>query len=177
MLEFIANRVLLCGGRDHKGNVQDGCLSYDPRNNDWTQYYNMNSAREESASVVLDEKDMFVLGGFIDGRRTFTSDRLMVTGDENLEDVSWRGGPELPESRARFCAVPLGGTRFAILGGETEDDMATVDFKTYDAETGDWVTQPAMKQARKDHACVTTEINGDKGVLVTGGVDQEDTLV
>ncbi len=34
-----------------------------------------------------------------------------------------------------------------------------------------------MRQARKDHACILAEINGDKGILVSGGVDAEEKLL
>jgi hypothetical protein len=34
-----------------------------------------------------------------------------------------------------------------------------------------------MRQARKDHACLLAEINGDKGILVSGGVDENDALL
>ena len=34
--------------------------------------------------------------------------------------------------------------------------------KIYDSDNGDWSTLPEMRQARKDHACLMAEINGDK---------------
>lgn len=40
-----------------------------------------------------------------------------------------------------------------------------------------WVTQAEMNQVRKDHACVEVEIDGVRGILVTGGVDAEETLL
>ena len=37
----------------------------------------------------------------------------------------WRGGPQLQEPRAKFCAVSTANNRFAILGGETDEQAAT----------------------------------------------------
>ena len=37
----------------------------------------------------------------------------------------WRGGPQLQEPRAKFCAVSTENNRFAILGGETDETAAT----------------------------------------------------
>ena len=37
----------------------------------------------------------------------------------------WRGGPQLQEPRAKFCAVSTADNRFAVLGGETDEQAAT----------------------------------------------------
>ena len=65
--------------------------------------------------------------------------------------------------RSRFCAVALSDTVFAILGGETDEAMATPTMKTYDVENEEWITQPEMAQNRKDHACLVIEIDGNRG--------------
>ena len=65
--------------------------------------------------------------------------------------------------RSRFCAVALSDTVFAILGGETDESMATPTMKTYDVENEEWITQPEMAQNRKDHACLVIEIDGSRG--------------
>ncbi len=60
----------------------------------------------------------------------------------------------------------------AVIGGEagesgtSDERKATADMKTYSLRDGDWTTQPGMQQARKDHACLMVEIDGDKGILV-----------
>ena len=84
--------------------------------------------------------------------------------------------------RSRFCALAVSPTTIAVLGGERTNDngeevMATSDMLTYSSDDGEWISQPAMFQARKDHACLMAEIDGDKGVLVTGGVDADDLLL
>ena len=169
--EFFQGRVLLCGGRNHKGEVMSDCLAYKPRNNMWTEHSTMANNREEAATVVIEDK-MYVLGGFVGDSRSDTADML-----ESERDSEWTNGPNLPEERARFCAVKLNGQTIAILGGETEEEMASATMKTYDLVNGDWTTQPEMRQKRKDHACLMTEVDGEKGVLVTGGVDENDNLL
>ena len=37
----------------------------------------------------------------------------------------WRGGPQLQEPRAKFCAVSTEDNKFAVLGGETDEQAAT----------------------------------------------------
>ena len=59
--------------------------------------------------------------------------------------------------------MALSDTVFAILGGETDEAMATPTMKTYDVENEEWITQPEMAQNRKDHACLVIEIDGNRG--------------
>jgi N-acetylneuraminic acid mutarotase len=119
--EYAMRRVLLCGGKDHEAVVRKDCLAYNPKSNEWSEHSTMNEAREEAASVVvMGSGDLIILGGFIDGVRSSTSARL--TKESQNE---WEGGPDLPEARARSCAVPTADNKFAILGGETDDTTAT----------------------------------------------------
>ena len=55
--------------------------------------------------------------------------------------------------------------------------MATMHMKTYDMENEEWSVQPEMRQKRKDHACIVVEISNERGILVTGGVDENDNLL
>lgn len=169
--EFINRVVLICGGKDHRGQVRSDCLAYDPKTHAWSDHSSLSEAREEAASVRLG-KTMFILGGFVNGSRVAGSEKL---GKDDA-DV-WSPGPDLPEPRSRFCAVALSKTMFAVIGGETEEATATSDMKTYDSETNEFVTQPSMTQSRKDHACLVVEINDKKGIVVTGGVDENDNLL
>ena len=43
----------------------------------------------------------------------------------------WRGGPQLQEPRAKFCAVSTEDSKLAVVGGETDEQAATAgkDFR------------------------------------------------
>jgi len=73
--------------------------------------------------------------------------------------------------------VALDVDTIAVIGGESgqgEDSAAaTMDMKTYSVERGEWLTQPEMATARKDHACLVVEIDGNKGILVSSDVPRE----
>eukprot|EP00095_Tigriopus_kingsejongensis_P005001 snap_masked-scaffold139_size317827-processed-gene-0.5 protein:Tk05001 transcript:snap_masked-scaffold139_size317827-processed-gene-0.5-mRNA-1 annotation:"kelch domain-containing protein" len=168
--ELVGKMVVVCGGRDHNAQIRSDCLAYEPKSHEWTDHSALAQGREEAASVKLDKR-MLILGGFVEGVR--------VAGSEQLDggESTWAPGPSMPEARSRFCAVALSKTMFAIVGGETEEAMATNDMKTFDSETNEFVTQPSMAQTRKDHACLVVEINDKKGIVVTGGVDENDVLL
>ncbi len=170
--EYAHRRVLLCGGRDHEGGVRSDCLAYDPKTNEWEEYNSLLSAREEAAAATVRPEagadgDMFIAGGFVDGERTATVERLPKD-----RESGWRSSTSLPEPRSRFCAVAVSDNTVAVVGGEsgesgtTDERKATADLKTYSLSDDDWTTQPGMAQARKDHACLMVEIDGDKGILV-----------
>ena len=50
--------------------------------------------------------------------------------------------------------------------------------KTLDLETNEWRMQTqTLKVPRKDHACVATRLDDEEGILVTGGVDENDNAL
>ena len=94
----------------------------------------------------------------------------------------------------------------AILGGEIQSENGTVsvsnDMSTLNVDTKKWTSQSGkfitsqmhcyqlwleilnnnfyvegMNIERKDHACVFVKIKDDQGVLVSGGVDEQDNLL
>ncbi len=121
--EYASRRVMVCGGKDNDGKVRSDCLAYNPKSNEWTEHSTMSSAREEAASVVVrGSGDMIVFGGLVDGQVASNSERL---ASGSIEEGTWQSGPELPEARARFCAVSTDNGKVAIVGGETNEAKAT----------------------------------------------------
>ena len=43
--DYVHKKVILCGGKDHSGEVMSDCLSYHPKNNEWEDHSTMNAAR------------------------------------------------------------------------------------------------------------------------------------
>ena len=179
MTDSLEDSVLLCGGRDTDGNIRDDCLSYNISSNTWAEHSLLLSPREEASCTVVGGK-MFILGGIVEGE---LSSSVEVWDDEVQQ---WADGPDMPETRARFCAVPIDSrsannniilllsslTRFlAIIGGEMDGEVLN-SMKTLDLETDEWRMQSqTLSVARKDHACVLTRLDDEEGILVTGGVD------
>jgi len=167
--EAVAGSILLCGGRDTEGTIRDDCLAYNYTENLWAEHSNLLAPREEAASAVVDGK-MFILGGIIEGEQTGS----VEVWDEDLQQ--WIDGPEMPEVRARFCAVAVPGSddRFlAVVGGEMDGELLS-SMKTLDLQTNEWRMQAGeLRVPRKDQACVATRLDDEEGILVTGGVDAD----
>ena len=62
-------------------------------------------------------------------------------------------------------------------GGETENSPSSADVKIYDLEKSEWTAQPDMLVKRKDHACALVTLGEEKGILVSGGVNEDDQLL
>ena len=44
-------------------------------------------------------------------------------------------------------------------------------------EKSEWTAQPDMLVKRKDHACALVTLGEEKGILVSGGVNEDDQLL
>ena len=100
MTDALEDSVLLCGGRDTDGNIRDDCLSYNISSNTWAEHSLLLSPREEASCTVVGGK-MFVLGGIVEGEQSSS----VEIWDDQVQQ--WTSGPDMPETRARFCAVPI----------------------------------------------------------------------
>merc|ERR1719422_1831322 len=113
---------------------------------------------------------MYVLGGIIDGEQSST---VEIWDDDTQQ---WQAGTDMPEVRARFCAVPVDSRFLAVIGGEMDGKLLN-SMKTLDLETNEWRMQSqTLKVARKDHACVATRLDDEEGILVAGGVAAQEFL-
>ena len=114
-----------------------------------SQYCDILISREEAACTVV-AGNMYVLGGIIDGDQSAT---VEIWDDDSQQ---WLDGIDMPEVRARFCAVPVDSRFLAVIGGEMDGEILN-SMKTLDLETNEWRTQAqTLKTPRKDHACVAT---------------------
>ena len=68
-------------------------------------------------------------------------------------------------------------TNLIFQGGETENSPSSADVKIYDLEKSEWTAQPDMLVKRKDHACALVTLGEEKGILVSGGVNEDDQLL
>ena len=112
---------------------------------------------------------IYIMGGIIDGEQTRNVERY--------SDGRWQSGPSLPEVRSRFCAVALDQTTLAILGGEVENSPVSSEMKTYYIDRLEWLDQPDMLVRRKDHACSIVMLGETRGILVSGGVGEDEQLL
>jgi len=164
--ELVGEDVLLCGGRDTEGAIRDDCIAYNITSGAWSAHSILTAPREEAACTVVGG-NMFILGGIIDGDQSFSVERWDPVEEE------WRASSDMPEVRVRFCAAAVDTRFLAVIGGEMDGEVLD-SMKTLDLETNEWRMQAQVLQTpRKDHACVSTRLDDEEGILVAGGVDSE----
>ena len=164
---YIPDNVLLCGGRSVTNSVLSDCLQYDLESEEWSTHSAMSEPREESTMAMLGSQ-IYIMGG--------VGQSSVEILDTSLE-AAWFIGAELPQVMARACAVSTGSS-ILITGGHTnssEESMATVLQLT--RESGEWVPIGSMNTPRRDHACLYLELETSSGVLVTGGLGENDEVL
>ena len=160
---YVDGYVIMCGGRTMSGPVSS-CMKYNLERETWSQHSSLTMPRERAAMAVLGSQ-VFIMGG-----EGLTS--VEVLGSV-LETV-WLPGPELPFILSRSCAVSTGSA--IILAGGYTNMSSTSMVMSLTREQG-WTMLESMKEARREHACLYVEMEGRKGMLVTGGVGQDEDVL
>lgn len=140
------------------------CSILDLTANKWRQTDSLMYERSQAASVEIGGT-MVVVGG--------TTDDSDATGALEIYDTEtekWvlRKDLRMSQPRHSFCAVPVNETTVMVLGGwggkGPLDSTELINLATGSQSLGKPLPEPSY-----GHACLVTEINGQSGVLVTGG--------
>ena len=107
------------------------------------------------------------MGGF-----TSSSWSCMLISTEIIDaDGTILDGPDLPETRARHCAVTLPNGKVVIMGGKTSSSVTTKDVLIYDPSTSTYTSGPDMFYEHENFACVTfySDKHGGRPVILSAG--------
>ncbi len=162
---YIKGSVLLCGGRSGEVTFSD-CLSYDLETEIWSDHSTLRRPRDESAMAKIGGQ-VLLIGGL------YESSVEVWDAQESV----WKAGSELPNVIARGCAVS-NGEMVILTGGHTNtstESLATTLMLS--TETGGWTEIKSMMVPRRDHACIFMELERTTGVLVSGGLGENDEVL
>ena len=67
-----------------------------------------------------------------------------------------------------FCAVPINQTALMIIGGYSKSGPLD-SVEVLNTATGRWEEMPSLPKPRYGHSCLTMELAGRQGVLISGG--------
>ena len=156
---LVGNTVIICGGRD-TNYVSDECYSL--TSDKATLVTHMSVQRAYAASIVLNDKTLWVTGG---GNDDVNPVRLEST--EYVEETGTMFGPDLPTTLETHAMVAINSTCSMIIGGVGQLSGSLF----YDHNEEEWITGPSLMQARMNHAAgiVTDEVTDEHFVAVTGG--------
>ena len=127
----------------------------------WSEAPSMLLPRSSPAVVILEDGNIFVIGGLAQDGPTSTTEMFNVSSRE------WEPGPRLLYARLGHTATLLDDGTVLVTGGETGEG-ATASAEIVNLTLGASVFAPSMYFARAAHSA-TKLANGH--VLVTGGTD------
>ena len=150
---------LICGGY-YSGSYSDEC--YQITKSMTSLVTNMKSKRAYAASVVLDNNQLWVMGGY-DGSRLKSTEYIQI-------DAGSTSGPDLPLAVYGHAIVAWTSSSFMLIGGYDGNYLAKTFY--YHVEKPDeWIPGPELKQARRMHAAGLgmDRATNDPYIAVTGG--------
>jgi len=164
---YVSERVLLCGGRSVTSSVFSDCLQYDLDTEVWSPHSTLTRPREEAAMAMVGSQ-LYLMGG--------VGEQSVEILDISLENT-WFDGPELPFVLARSCAVSTGSSIIITGGHDNSSDASISTVLKLTKETGEWSEMSGMLTPRRDHACLYVELETSAGILVTGGLGENDEVL
>lgn len=169
------DRAIYCGGFETKiiGNNGDTvkCYELDSPTGSWINQFNMSTARQDAASVVLPNGTLWITGGFLGGQG------YLQTTEEYHVGYGLVEGPLLPSAMSGHCMVQVADDRTFIIGGAKSlgDSREVYD---YFFDRWSYSKMASMNIGRNEHACglITDPDTGDEYILVAGGITNEGTM-
>ena len=157
---LIGNNIMICGGWGGWGSSYfDECYSLTSETA--TFVIHMSVGRFFAASIVLNDKTLWVTGGYTGVSSLASTEYVTMTGTKI--------GPDLPMALQNHAMVAINSTCSMIIGGYSGGTSALTFF--YYHNEGEWITGPSLIESRDGPAAgiVTDEVTNEHFVAVTGG--------
>ena len=110
---LIRNTPILCGGQDLNKKVYDSCILFGQNQTS----FKMNEKRFRSASVMLNETTLWIMGGSASDYMTLISTEFIT-----LDSDTSINGPSLPRGMDNFCAIKYNTSHIYLTGGYYSGD-------------------------------------------------------
>ena len=181
---FPDQSVLSCGGSEGHPIYLNSCYEYNPIDLNWSYVTNMIYYRYIASSVLLNDNEMWVVGGS-PGRGGYTSEIY----DKNTK--TFRKGPHIPVHMFNHCMVKLNETHVFIGGGESIDQQFYYDSSflvEIAKEPFVFHMLPKMSKSRNAAGCgiirsdsrngnMNRRYNTSKGLIImAGGINEDDDV-
>ncbi len=160
-------KVLVTGGTDATGVLQNSAEVYDPATGAWSRVGAMAVARTyHSATLLVDGRVLVVGGAGADPHRSASAEVYdPATG-------TWSTTGRLGTPRRYHSATLLPTARVLVVGGYHEATGILTSAEVYDPSSGSWHSAGNMAADRYQHTA--TLLEGGR-VLVAGGISNTDS--
>jgi len=145
--------------------------------NSWVLLGNMAEKRNQFAVAELNG-GVWAIGGFTGGislSKAESWSSMQSSTEIIYTDGTILDGPDLPQTRARHCAVTLPNGKVVIMGGRTSQSVLSKDVLIYDPSTSTYTSGPQMAYGHENFACVhfySDKHGGRPVILSAGGISQ-----
>lgn len=142
-------KIYVLGGntQGHDGGAVPWFDEYDPATGEWRELPDAPNARDHFSAVVIG--DLLIAAG---GRQTAmpnpAANPVTTTDIYHFSTGQWREAPPIPTARAGAITVRYGNDMLVAGGEINTDSLALNTVESFDAETGQWQSLPAMKRGR-----------------------------
>lgn len=163
-MEYVDGSLWLCGGSNL--NDQADCYSL-ASGAYWIQEVPMLLARQNAASFVTPSGDFVIMGGY-SNRAGYIDEVEIKYANQGLWErkIEWT----LPDGMFDHCAQAINDTHFIVTGGKVYQSDYLTATRILDTTTNTWTeVEPMPEPGRAEHKCINWSINGEPGLLVTGG--------
>ena len=150
---FAGRRPIVCGG------TTPYCYSYNFKEHSWVAEAPLDLARQNPGSVMIDEDNWWIAGGY--GSGTYYDSSIIYDGKTR----AFYPGPRLPDSLGKFCLAAINSTTYFLAGGGHAQGYASRKAYLLDWASETWTEVDSMQTKREHHSC---NVVGNK-VIVTGG--------
>jgi len=161
-------------GQIQSSYVPGSCNNYDFLTGQWTSTGGKLTKFRSGGSTINVGSYIMSLGGFGPLGQRLTAVELF---DPRRPAIGWQSVPQwsFPRATADQCTVttkdPELGSQVMVTGGLGEEYSA---MKLVLA-TNNWYSISPMNHPRSRHGCTSVSLNGRRGVVVSGGVDQNNS--
>jgi len=159
--QYVDGKIVVCGGA--KVDFYRDCYSLKVGES-WHSEQSMVYQKRYAESLVFNG-EMMVMGGYNQNMGWLNAVEKRSSDGTWTEMEPWA----MPRMIFDFCAVQMDDHRIMVLGGNVIGQFDSNDMDILDTTTNTWSKGPSMAKRKATHDCIVTEVNGEKGVMVTGG--------
>jgi hypothetical protein len=166
-------KVVVAGGYNGSGN-SNSVEMFSLLNATWTPLQPMKESRQSASSVVYNNH-IFVMGGYANFIRMKSIEKLSLNAVQDDQSITWENAlAKLPASLSGHCSVVYNG-RLIVIGGFDDSKHAFSDSITEISLVPPCTSKllATMQQARYFHGVA---IFGDKILILGGRVDWSSTI-
>jgi len=166
MVEYIDGKVMACGGYDRtKVGNSNKCWALDLNTGEWNLLKGLLWHATRLSGSVKFQSTMMLFGGFETTARQYVQEYVVKN-----DTWQYRSDLKMPEGKYGHCVVNVDDELIFVFGGDTSTSLSLDSAHVLNYTSGKWLELPSMHDARQMHTCLLWNMDGQRGIMVVGGL-------